>query len=165
MRLAKGTHVALMSGDLETEPEAVDRMVQKIEETGCDGVIGNRWLKGGGFKNYDPTKLVLNWAFQKFFRILYWTPLGDLTYGFKVLSREIIESVEWEGTLHETFIETTLRPLVAGFHLEQVPTVWVGRREGTSKNTFWRNFRYVKLALQLFWNRPVKVRREGRVGA
>ena len=165
MNLATGTHVALMSGDLETEPEAVDRMIRKIEETCCDGVIGNRWLKGGGFQNYDPSKLVLNWAFQKFFRIMYWTPLGDLTYGFKVLSREVVDSVNWEGTLHETFIETTLKPLVLGFHLEQVPTVWIGRREGASKNTFWRNFRYVKLAFTLLLNRPARVRREDHMSA
>lgn len=165
MELATGTHVALMSGDLETEPEAVDRMVQKIQDTGCDGVIGNRWLKGGGFQNYDPKKLVLNWAFQKFFGILYWTPLGDLTYGFKVLSRPIVEAVHWEGTLHETFIETTLKPLVLGFRIEQVPTVWVGRREGTSKNTFWRNFRYVKLAIVLLLSKQEKVRRRVPVRA
>jgi len=60
MQAAKGNFVALMAGDLETEPDAVDRMVQKVVETGCDEVIANRWLPGGGFTNYDPLKLALN---------------------------------------------------------------------------------------------------------
>src|SRR5215472_13876384 len=34
MEAATGNYVALMAADLETEPAAVDRMVQKIEETG-----------------------------------------------------------------------------------------------------------------------------------
>ena len=146
MALAKGTYVALMSSDLETEPEAVDRMVRKIEETGVDCVIASRWLKGGGFVNYDKKKLVLNWMFQKVFRILYWTELTDLTYGFKILKKEAA-AISWKGTLHEIFIETTVRPLKAGFTFAEVPSVWVGRKEGVSKNTFWRNFRYIRVAL------------------
>ena len=163
MELATGSHIALMSGDLETEPEAVDRMVRKIEQTGCDCVIGNRWLKGGGFQNYNPVKLVLNWIFQMTFRALYRTRLGDLTYGFKILSSQAAKTTDWTGTMHEIFIETTVRPLRRGYRFEQVPTVWIGRREGTSKNTFARNFRYVRLALEvLAGGRLDDVRREHR---
>lgn len=151
MQVAKGTHIALMSGDLETEPEAVDRMVVMIEKTGCDGVIANRWLPGGGFVNYDRTKLVLNWLFQKMFGILYSTKLSDITYGFKILSAEVAHRIQWEGVLHEIFIETTVKPLKLGYRMEQVPSVWIGRREGVSKNTFWRNFRYVRLALEVLF--------------
>ena len=34
MEAAKGNYVALMAADLETEPAAIDRMVQKLVETG-----------------------------------------------------------------------------------------------------------------------------------
>jgi dolichol-phosphate mannosyltransferase len=151
MLAATGNYVALMAGDLETEPAAIDRMVDKIIATGCDGVIANRWLPGGGFTNYDPLKLVLNWIFQKIFSVLFWTKLGDLTFGFKILSRKIVEQVHWESTLHETCIETTVKPLKLGFYIEQVPSVWVGRREGVSVNGFFRNFRYVRLALKVLF--------------
>lgn len=89
MQMSRGNYIALMSGDLETEPEAVDRMVQKIEETGAECVIANRWMKGGGFTNYDPIKLVLNWGFQKVFKVLYLTHVSDITYGFKILSKKM----------------------------------------------------------------------------
>lgn len=148
MSIAQGNYIALMSGDLETEPEAVDRMVRKIEETGVDCVIASRWRPGGGFVRYDRIKLVLNWLFQKIFRILYWTKLTDLTYGFKVLKKEAANAIQWEGTLHEIFIETTVKPLRAGFTFAEVPSVWIGRKEGVSKNNFWRNFRYIRLALK-----------------
>jgi dolichol-phosphate mannosyltransferase len=148
MQAAQGNYVALMAADLETEPAAVDRMVRKLEETGCDEVIANRWLAGGGFTNYDPLKLVLNWIFQNGFRVLFWTSIGDFTFGLKLLSKEIAEAVAWEGILHEICIETTVKPLKKGYHLEQVPTVWVGRKEGRSVNTFFKNFRYVKLGLK-----------------
>jgi len=151
IQLAKGNYVALLSADLETEPEAVDRMVKKIEETGCDVVIGNRWLKGGGFTNYNPVKFILNYGFQLLFRILYRTRIGDLTYGLKILRKEMADHIKWEGILHEICVETTVKPLKLGFKIEQVPTVWIGRKEGESKNTFLKNFRYVKLALNVLF--------------
>ena len=150
MQAASGNYIVLMAGDLETEPAAVDRMVRKLAETGCDEVIANRWLPGGGFTNYDPLKLVLNWIFQKGFRVLYWTRIGDFTFGFKLLSKKVAEAIVWEGTTHEVCIELTVKPLKMGFQLEQVPTVWVGRREGRSVNTFFKNFRYVWLGLRIF---------------
>lgn len=148
MEAAQGNYIALMAADLETEPAAIDRMVRKIEETGCDEVIANRWLPEGGFTNYDPLKLVLNWIFQKMFRVLFWTRLGDFTFGLKILSQEVAEAIEWKGILHEVCIETTVKPLKMGYHLEQVPTVWVGRQEGRSVNTFFKNFRYVKMGFK-----------------
>ena len=148
MRAATGNFVALMAADLETEPAAVDRMVEKILQTGCDGVIANRWLPGGGFTNYDPIKYVLNWFFQKMFMLLFWTNLGDLTFGFKILSKKITDSIEWQGTLHEICIETTVKPIKRGYRLEQVPSIWVGRKEGRSVNTFLKNFRYVEMAFK-----------------
>jgi dolichol-phosphate mannosyltransferase len=148
MLAASGNFVALMAADLETEPAAVDRMVEEIIETGCDGVIANRWLPGGGFSNYDPIKYILNWIFQKIFQILFWTSISDLTFGFKILSKNVVDSIEWEGTLHEICVETTVKPLTHGFRIHQVPSVWIGRKEGKSINIFFKNFRYVKMAFR-----------------
>jgi glycosyltransferase involved in cell wall biosynthesis len=149
MLMATQDLIAIMSGDLETEPEAVIRMYRKMLDTGADVVIGSRWLKGGGFKNYNPVKLVCNWAFQKVFQIIYRTRINDLTYGFKLLRSEVANSIPWESTHHTIYIETTIKPLQSGYHIEQVPTVWIGRREGKSVNTFFRNFEYVKLGLRI----------------
>lgn len=157
MELCTGDYIALVSADLETEPEAVDRMVKKIEETGCDGVIGNRWLPGGGFSNYDKKKLVLNYIFQKIFKILFRTKLGDLTYGFKILSKKMCDNIKWEGTFHEIYIETTIKPINSKYYIEQIPTVWIGRIEGKSNNSFLKNFRYVDMAFRvLFINKNIK---------
>lgn len=157
MQMAKGDYVTLMSGDLETEPEAVDRMVRVIEETGCDCVTTSRWLPGGGFENYDKKKLILNWIFQKTFKILFRTHLTDITYGFKTLKKNVINSIKWEGVLHEIFIETTVKPLRKNFYIEEIPTVWIGRREGVSKNSFIKNFRYILLALKVLFIKPENI--------
>ena len=151
--MAAASHecVAIMSADLETEPEAVERMYSRMQETGADVVVGSRWAKGGGFVGYDRVKLVCNWFFQKFFQLAYGTRLNDLSYGFKMFRCEVIESIAWESTHHTIYLETTLKPLLHAYKMEQVPTVWISRREGESVNSFFRNFDYVKLALALRW--------------
>lgn len=156
MHHASGDWVAIMSGDLETEPEAVERMYRKMQETGADVVIGSRWADGGGFENYNPVKLVCNWIFQRVFQCVYRTKISDLTYGFKLLRKHVIDSIDWESTHHTIYIETTVKPLRRGFKIEQVPTVWIGRREGESVNTFFRNFEYIKLALKVRMDLPVR---------
>ena len=40
--------------------------------------------------------------------ILYFTKIGDLTYGYKILRKDLIQQIQWEGTLHEIYIETNL---------------------------------------------------------
>lgn len=149
MALARHECVAIMSGDLETEPEAVARMFQKMKESGADVVVGSRWMKGGGFQNYNSVKYICNWIFQHIFRVVYVTPITDLTYGFKILKKHVIHSIPWESEFHEIYIETTVKPIRRGYLVQQVPTVWIGRTEGTSVNGFFRNFEYVKLALRV----------------
>jgi len=149
MELCGGSHIAMMSSDLETEPEAIDRMVKKIEETDCDLVVGNRWLNGGGFQDYDYIKLILNYLFQSIFKLIYNTKIGDITYGFKIISKELESKINWQSSLHEICIETTIKPLINNATIEQVPTIWIGRQEGYSKNSFMKNFRYLSLGLKV----------------
>jgi dolichol-phosphate mannosyltransferase len=146
---ATGDYIAIMSADLETEPEAVGRMVQKIKVTGCDLVIADRWLPESRFEDYSRVKLVLNWLFQHLFRRIFVTDLTDLTYGFKILRREVVQEIAWESTKHEIFIETTIKPIQRGVVIERVPTVWKGRTEGKSSNNFLYNLRYVWLAIKV----------------
>lgn len=156
-RLAQGNYIAIMSADLETEPEAVCRMVRAIRATGCDGAVADRWQPESRFADYDRRKLFLNWVFQHLFRPFFASPVRDLTYGFKILTKDITDTIAWEGTMHEIFIETTIKPIALGYHMEPVPTVWVGRKEGVSRNTFLYNLRYVWLAIRVAIRRPKPV--------
>ncbi len=154
--VASGDYITLMSADLENDPDTVDRMVSRIEQTGCQAVLANRWLKNGGFQNYHPLKLALNFCFQQVFKRIYATDVGDLTFGFKTLKKDMVDAINWEGTFHEIFIETTLKPLLQNASIYQVPTVWTGRKEGVSKNSFFINCRYVWLAVKLIRHIPAQ---------
>jgi glycosyltransferase involved in cell wall biosynthesis len=157
--LTRGNLVLNMDSDGEMEIETVPRMLVALEQRQLDVVVAARWLPGGGFTGYSPFKKILNWGFQQLFRWLFWTRLHDLTYGFKLMRGELARGIRWEGTLHEIACETTLKPVRAGVRVGEVPTRWTARVQGTSKNTFWRNFRYVAMAWRILvrgvtWEQP-----------
>ncbi len=144
--LAHGNVVLMIDSDGEMEIDTVPRLLAEMERGGHGLVAASRWLPGGGFSGYSGPKYYLNWGFQQVFRWLFWTRLTDLTYGFKLLRAELVKGIAWEGTLHEIACETTLKPIRLGVSVGEVPSKWTARTQGVSKNTFWRNFRYVRLA-------------------
>jgi glycosyltransferase involved in cell wall biosynthesis len=146
---AQGDVVLLMDSDGEMENETVLKMVAAIERENCGLVVASRWIEGGGFTGYSPVKYGLNWGFQQVFRALFQTRVHDLTYGFKLIRRELAQALAWEGTLHEIACETTLKPIRLGVRVAEVPSRWTARTHGVSKNTFLRNFRYVAMALRI----------------
>jgi hypothetical protein len=144
-----GNLVLMMDSDGEMENETVLRMLAEMAGGNHAAVFASRWGKGGGFSGYSRLKYVLNWGFQQLFRVLFWTPIRDLTYGFKLMRGELARGILWQGTLHEIACETTLKPIRLGVSVAQVPSRWTARTSGASKNTFFRNFRYVAMALKV----------------
>ena len=148
---ARGNLILNIDSDGEMELETVRRMLAKMEAAGCALVVASRWMAGGGFSGYSPVKYVLNWGFQQLFRVLFWTRVNDLTYGFKLMRSELARGIAWEGTRHEIACETTLKPIRLGVPVAAVPSRWTARTRGASKNSFWRTFRYVAMALKIFF--------------
>jgi hypothetical protein len=144
-----GNLVLLMDSDGEMENETVLAMLAEMATGRWGIVVASRWMPGGGFSGYSRLKYCLNWCFQRWFRLLFWTHLTDLTYGFKLMRGELARGIVWEGALHEIACETTLKPVRLGVPVTQVPSKWMARTAGASKNTFLRNFRYVAMALTI----------------
>jgi glycosyl transferase family 87/glycosyl transferase family 2 len=142
----RGNVVLNIDSDGEMELETVSRLLAEMGRGDFALVAASRWSRGGGFTGYGGLKFYLNWCFQQVFRWLFWTPLHDLTYGFKAMRAELVHGIAWEGTLHEIACETTLKPVRLGVRVSEVPSRWTARVQGKSKNTFWRNFRYVRMA-------------------
>jgi dolichol-phosphate mannosyltransferase len=149
---ATGNVILSMDSDNEMELDAIPKMLDALAAKNYAVVVGSRWLPGGGFVGYQRFKRVLNWGFQQLFRVLFLTRCSDLTYGFKVLRAEVVHGIAWEATLSEIGCETTMKPIRAGFAIGEVPSVWTARTQGRSTNNFWRNFRYVHLALRVLWH-------------
>ncbi len=145
---ATGTHILLMSSDLETEPRAARTLIAEARK-GWDIVATTRWTQGGGFDGYNPVKLAANWVFQRVIGILYRTSLTDLTFGYRIWRTEMLRGQAWQELRHPFLLECLLRPLQQGATATEIPVRWRARQEGESHNPFWRTFLYFRIALQL----------------
>lgn len=156
--LAQGTHVVMMASDLETEPEAVARMIQLAKNDPALLITASRWVEGGGFRGYQPIKLVANFAFQRFFSLLYGVSLSDMTYGFRLFPTPLVQSIRWEELRHPFLLETLLKPLRLGVGVREIASVWRARTEGESQNPFFRNFAYFGIGLRVRFMSPERIR-------
>ncbi|MHC9541561.1 MAG: glycosyltransferase family 2 protein [Vulcanimicrobiota bacterium] len=158
--LANGTHILMIDSDGEMDVSTVPLLLKKMEETGADMVVGSRWAPGGGAVGYDPLKYFLNRGYQILFQILFWTKIHDLTFGFKLMKVEVARSVIWTAQFQDIGVETTLKPIKAGFHVEEIPTVWRSRSTGATTNNFLRNFRYIGYAMSILTASPKSLKKE-----
>lgn len=147
----------LMASDLETDPALLPALVDKIDE-GFDIAATSRWRGGARFSGYDPLKFVLNYGFQLFFRLLYWTKLTDLTYAYRAYKTPILTSIRWEELKFPFLFETIVKPLRLGYKATEIEAPWKARTEGVSHNSFGQTLDYVRVGLRVRFQKKSKMR-------
>lgn len=149
-KIVKGTHVLMIDSDGEMDLNSIPKMINLIKTTNADVVIGSRYMEGGGIDGeYPPLKRILNRYFQYIFRILFWTKISDLTYGYKIFNVKILNSLNLKAKYQNIGVETTLKPIKLGFKVEQIPAIHSSRGIVDSSLTLIGNFRYPITALKI----------------
>lgn len=138
---ARGSHCLFIYSDLEADPALVPEIVARARQQPEAVVSASRWLAGGRFEGYGRRKRLLNLAFQKLIGMVFLTRLTDLTFGYRLYPRTLLQSVQWQEAGHPFVLESVLVPLVLGIPVVEIPTVWRARREGQSS---WNPLNYYK---------------------
>jgi hypothetical protein len=159
---AKGTHVIMMSSDLETDPDTVPLLIAEARKRPAAIITATRWQGGTNFEGYNPLKLVLNKVFQSFFALLYRVRLTDLTFAYRIFPTELVRSIRWEELKHPFLFETIIKPLRLGVEVVEVPSTWRVRSEGVSHNTFLTNFVYFRPGLKALFISPQKILKDAK---
>lgn len=160
--LAKGSHLLMMSSDLETDPATVPEMLKLGKRNPNSIVTASRWREGGSFTGYGQTRVILNWTFQQLVALLYRTDLTDATFGFRLFPTSVLQAIAWKGTKHELLLETALKPLLLGVPILEVATQWKARDDGESQNSLGTQARYLKALVSTRLCRRASLVRAGR---
>lgn len=144
---AKGSHVCMVTPDLDTAPDKLPEMIAIAKKYPGDIVIGSRWKKGGGFENYNPVKKVWNWFSQKFLDVLYLTTLSDFTWGDQLTPAVLARAINHEEVKHPINIERVVIPLRLGVKFHEVPAV-CHMSDGETVNPLMANFAYLRPAFR-----------------
>lgn len=106
------------------------------ESSRHDLVIGTRWMPGGRIENWSPFRRILSRFGTIYAATLLRLPIKDLTSGYRVLSRNFIESLDLDSITNKGYgfqIEIALQAYVNGFSVGEVPITFVERSAGKSK--------------------------------
>lgn len=113
-------YVALMDADGQHQPEDILLLKQKMEETGCDIVVGSRFMA----KENDMPRIrqFYNFLANRLTNLFAARNYSDSQSGLRLLNRQAIETIELEingfGFCSEMLIKAERR----GLSVEEIPT-------------------------------------------
>ena len=99
-------------------------------------VLGTRWIPGGSVVNWPRSRQLLSRSGTKYASLALGIQLADLTGGFRIYSRQLLESLNlttMDATGYCFQIEMALAAHLAGATAKQVPITFVERVNGVSK--------------------------------
>jgi glycosyltransferase involved in cell wall biosynthesis len=148
IQASTGERLIMMASDLETDPHAVQELLNVSDHRPGLIIATTRWRgRDAGFEGYGSGKKWANKVFQRAIGWLFSTELTDLTYGFRLYPRDAINHYDWQTMNHGFLLESILRPLRQGWPATEIPVKWRAREEGISNNS-WRFYAsYFKMAM------------------
>jgi dolichol-phosphate mannosyltransferase len=147
------TRIVQMDADWSHSPDYLPALVAPLD-TGADLVIGSRYTRGGGVRDWGLLRRVVSRGGSLFAKIVLRLGPNDLTGGFKAWRRVALESVEWDRVHSGGYvfqIETTYLATRAGATVVEVPIVFKDREVGTSKMSKSIIGEALMVVLQLRW--------------
>jgi dolichol-phosphate mannosyltransferase len=126
--------------------------------SGRDGAIGSRFSYDSVLINYPFPKILCNRAFHWLVNLTLLPHVRDLSNNLKLYRAEILKSLDIEEPHFAANMETGLKPILAGYDVQEVPVSWINRtvNMGTS------SFGIVKVASGYFWGLMRTLRRVWR---
>ena len=132
---ATGRYILTMDSDfVEILPEFRD-LFDAIA-AGRDGAIGSRFSHESVLMNYPFRKVFCNRAFHLLLAMLLRRPVRDISNNLKLYRAEILKNLDIEQNHFAANVETGLKPLLAGFDIEEVPISWINRTIDMGTSSF-----------------------------
>ncbi len=146
--------VGIMDADLAHAPQDILKMLDKMETTLADMVIGSRYLPGHivAMKSKSAFAIYLSSLGQKLSRIILGVKIYDMSHSLRIFRSEVFDKVgkllECEG--NAMMIEFTFHAFKAGFKIEEVTISYGERVFGETKlGIFREGSRFLKILLNL----------------
>ncbi len=139
--VASGRYILTMDCDfVQILPEVGD-LFDAIA-AGRDGAIGSRFSHESVMINYPFFKTLCNRTFHLLVNLLLVWRVRDLSNNLKLYRTDIFRNIEIEERHFAANAELGLKPILAGYDIEEVPISWINRTIDMGSSSF----RIVKVA-------------------
>ena len=134
--LEKGyDYVTEMDADFSHNPDDLPRLVEACRE-GADLSVGSRYCNGVSVVNWPIGRIMMSYFASVYVRKVLDIKVFDCTAGFVCYSRKVLEAIDFDSVQMKGYgfqIEMKYTALKLGFRINEVPVIFVNRKEGTSK--------------------------------
>jgi hypothetical protein len=132
---ASGKYILTMDSDfLLILPEFRD-LFNAIAH-GREGAIGSRFSYDSMLINYPFPKILANRCFHALANLTLGIRARDLSNNLKLYRAEILKNLEIDQPHFAANAETGLKPLLAGYDIQEVPISWINRSIDMGSSTF-----------------------------
>ncbi len=132
-RASNAPYVLMMPADDDYNAGILDAMVQEAEK-GADIVCASRFMRGGSMVGCPLLKATLVRLGSSVLHYVARVPAHDVSNGFRLFSRRVIEEIPVESTQGFTYsIELLVKAHRRGWNIAEVPARWIERTRGQSR--------------------------------
>ncbi len=132
----KYDYIMEMDCDFSHNPEDLIRLLNACKVDGADMSLGSRYVKGGAVKNWPADRVLISRGASLYVRMITWIGVHDTTAGFVCYKRKVLETIDLSKIRFIGYafqIEMKFATKKLGFHIKEVPILFVDRIEGISK--------------------------------
>jgi Glycosyltransferases involved in cell wall biogenesis len=129
-------YVIEMDADFSHNPADLPRLYRACSENGADLAIGSRYCNGISVINWPIGRVIMSYYASAYVRTVLGMKVYDTTAGFKCYRRKVLETIDFSRIKMRGYgfqIEMKYNTYKLGFKIEEVPIIFVDRKEGTSK--------------------------------
>jgi glycosyltransferase involved in cell wall biosynthesis/ubiquinone/menaquinone biosynthesis C-methylase UbiE len=132
---ASGRYILTMDCDfVQILPEIRD-LFDAVAK-GRDGAIGSRFSHDSILINYPFFKILCNRSFHVLVKFLLLPKVRDVSNNLKLYRAEILKDLVIEEHHFAANVETGLKPLLAGYDIDEVPVSWINRTVEMGRSSF-----------------------------
>lgn len=154
---AQGDVIGVMDGDGSHDVTILPHMVRAVLNKSAQLSVGSRYVPGGGIGNWPLKREIISRVAVMMARPI--CPVADLTSGYFVCHRQVIEGVYLNPIGFKIGLEVMMRGNYSSF--VEVPYTFQDRDQGSSKLGHKEVLAYLKQLVQLFFHwLPRRPRRE-----
>lgn len=124
-----------MDADFSHDPNDLPRLYHACLN-GADLAIGSRYCNGISVINWPIGRVIMSYYASAYVRNILGINIFDTTAGFKCYKREVLEKIDFSKINMKGYgfqIEMKYNTIRLGFVTEEVPIIFVDRKQGTSK--------------------------------
>ncbi len=152
--MQNGYDVAVQfDGDGQHDAAYLESMAQELERTGCDMVIGSRFLEKEGFQSSGLRRVGIRY-FSALIYLLTGARVTDPTSGMRMVNRDVMRIYAQSYPKDYPEPESVVAILRAGKQVREIPVIMREREEGISSIRGLRSVYYmIKVTLAIAMER------------